>query len=296
MHRPIRILLQTTIVPTADDWSIARFSRLAELLSEARGGDGRLLYDVTARDRGPPGAPDPVLSSLDESGFDQLWLFAVDTGNGLAPDDCEAITRFRRSGGGLMVTRDHMDLGSSICTLGGVGAAHFFHSRNMPTDVAARVRDDPHTHEISWPNFHSGANGDYQDIEVASPVHPVLRFPASPDRVIRHLPAHPHEGGVQAPEGARARVIATGRSQATGRPFNIAVAFEAGPDGGRAIAQSTFHHFADYNWDVRAGCPSFVSERPGDGLARNPAAIIDTWQYVLNIARWLGHRSDRSTT
>jgi hypothetical protein len=46
----------------------------------------------------------------------------------------------------------------------------------------------------------------------------------------------------------------------TGPAFNIAVAFENGPRGGRAIAQSTLHHFADHNWDVRAGSPSFVTD------------------------------------
>jgi hypothetical protein len=125
---PIKILLQTTIVPTEDDWSIARFSLLADLLSKAVGDNGQSLYDVTVRDRGRLDAPDPVLSTLDKSGFDQLWLFAVDTGNGLTPADCDAISRFRQVGGGLLVTRDHMDLGSSICALGGVGAAHFFHT------------------------------------------------------------------------------------------------------------------------------------------------------------------------
>jgi hypothetical protein len=283
---PIKILLQTTIVPTEDDWSIARFGRLAELLADAVGADGERLYDVTARDRGPLDAPDPVLSTLDESDFDQLWLFAVDIGDGLTPEDCAAITRFRDAGGSLMVTRDHMDLGSSICTLGGVGAAHYFHTQNRNPDPAMQVRDDPWTTMISWPNFHSGANGDYQTIDPVQPVHPVLRDPASPTGAIRHLPSHPHEGGVLAPEGSDARVIATGRSKATGHVFNIAVAFA----DGRAIAQSTFHHFADYNWDVRAGCPSFVSEAPGDGLANNPQALADTHRYVLNLAEWLGAR------
>jgi hypothetical protein len=288
---PIRILLQTTIVPTEDDWSIARFSRLAALLAEAVGEDGRPLYEVTARDRGPTDSPDPLLSALDESAFDQLWLFAVDTGSGLTPEDCAAISRFREAGGGLMVTRDHMDLGSSICTLGGVGAAHFFHTHNINPDPATHRRDDPYTTAISWPNFHSGANGDYQQIDALLPVHPVLGDPASPTGAIRYLPSHPHEGGVRAPEDAR--VIAIGHSKATGQPFNIAVAFAEGPDGGRAIAQSTFHHFADYNWDVRAGSPSFVAEPPGDGLLRNPDAMADTRRYALNLAAWLGAR-DRS--
>src|SRR5262245_58110338 len=110
-----RILMQTTIVPTRDDWSIARFSMLAALLAKEGG------HEVVARDRDPIDAPDSILSRLDESDFDQLWLFAVDTGNGLTSEDCAAITRFRKGGGGMMATRDHMDLGSSICTLGGVG-------------------------------------------------------------------------------------------------------------------------------------------------------------------------------
>ncbi|HTU09960.1 MAG TPA: hypothetical protein VMG08_03590 [Allosphingosinicella sp.] len=287
---PINILLQTTIEPTEDDWSIARFSRLAELLSDARGEDGRHRYDVTARDRGPAGTPDPVLARLDESEFDQLWLFAVDTGEGLTAEDCAAISRFRQTGGGLMVTRDHMDLGSSICTLGGVGAAHFFHTRNLNPDPATHRRDDPWTADISWPNFHSGANGDYQAISPVLPIHPVLSNPASPTSAIRYLPAHPHEGGVRAPEGSDARVIAIGQSKATGEPFNIAVAFANGPEGGRAIAQSTFHHFADYNWDVGAGSPSFVSEPPGEGLRANPEALADTRRYMLNLAAWLGRR------
>jgi len=76
--RPIQILLQTTIPPVADDWSIARFSRLTELLRAHRDPDGRATFNVVARDRDPLGQPDSILSRLDESGFDQLWLFAVD--------------------------------------------------------------------------------------------------------------------------------------------------------------------------------------------------------------------------
>jgi hypothetical protein len=106
--------------------------------------------------------------------------------------------------------------------------------------------------------------------------------------LIRYLPAHPHEGAVSAPANQAARVIASSYSKATGRPFNIAVAFESEDGKGRAIAQSTFHHFADYNWDTRKGAPSFVDEPPGDGIYRNPEALTDTHQYVRNVALWLG--------
>ena len=287
---PTRILLQTTIPTTEDDWSIARFSLLRDLLAGATAADGRPLYDVEARDRGPVDAPDPVLSTLDESDFDQLWLFAVDVGDGLTPEDCEAVSRFRKLGGGLMVTRDHMDLGSSVCTLGGVGEAHRFHSKNLEPDASRHIRDDEETQAISWPNYRSGANGDYQSIQPSEPVHPVLVDPGSPTGVLRYLPAHPHEGAVVAPEGADACVIATGCSRTTDRAFNLAVAFERGEHGGPAIAQSTFHHFIDYNWDLAMGCPTFVSERPGDGMMHEPQALADTHRYVLNIAAWLGRR------
>jgi len=293
MDQPVRILLQTTIPTTEDDWSIRRFNRLVALLQAQRDDMGRPLYHVLARDRGPPRRPDPVLSTLDESGFDQLWLFAVDTGDGLTPEDCAAISRFRARGGGLLVTRDHMDLGSSVCTLGGVGKAHHFHTTNPDPDAAKRRADDPFTTHISWPNFHSGANGDFQEIEVVAPPHPLLADPHSPTGSIRLLPAHPHEGGISAPAGEGARVIARGISKVTGAAFNIAVAFEPSEHAGPGLAQSTFHHFADYNWDTHAGAPSFVSEPPGDGMLRVPQAAADTHRYALNVATWLSghHRS-----
>lgn len=294
MPTPIKVLLQTTIPTTEDDWSIGRFSLLTRLLRDERDSAGAPVYEVTTRDRDPLGKPDSVLAALDDSDFSQLWLFAVDTGDGLMPQDCEAISRFRRKGGGLMVTRDHMDLGSSVCSLGGVGKAHYFHTRNLDPDPARRERDDPYTTAISWPNFHSGANGDYQAIEPVGAVHPVLADPGSPTRAIRFLPSHPHEGAVGAPEGEAARVIATGTSKVTGHRFNISVAFEPGASSGPAIAESTFHHFADYNWDTRSGCPSFVSEKPADAIMRTPQALADTHRYVSNIARWLSSRRGSS--
>lgn len=284
-----RILLQTTIPYTEDDWHIGRFSLLREHLESLRNARGEPLFDVTARDRDPLGAPDHVLSQLDASDFDQLWLFAVDTGDGLTEEDCGAIGRFRQSGRGMLVTRDHMDLGSSVCTLGGVGAAHFFHSKQPDPDPSRHRIDDTITTNISWPNYHSGANGDFQRIEPNLPLHPVLVDAGEPDGAIRFLPAHPHEGAVGKPaHDDTARVIATGTSRVSGRRFNIAVAFEPSPHGGPAIAESTFHHFADYNWDPAKGSPSFVSEAPGDGIAQSPEAQRAIRRYAANIALWLG--------
>ncbi|WP_309644035.1 hypothetical protein [Phenylobacterium sp.] len=285
-----RILIQTTIPPIDDDWHIGRFSMLVDHLQGLTDESGAAVYDVVARDRaaGPEGF-DPLLASLDESDFAQLWLFAVDVGDGLTPDECAAISRFRAKGGGLMVTRDHMDLGSSVCTLGGVGKAHHFHSQNPEADESRRRIDDVETSYILWPNYHSGPNGDVQPVTAEGAVHPVLRDGEAPGGVLRFLPAHPHEGAVSAPaDEPSARVIATGVSRVTGARFNLVVAFEAEDGGaGRAIAQSTFHHFCDYNWDPRTGCPSFVSEPPSDRIITDPRGLAATHRYVENLADWL---------
>src|SRR5215217_7501610 len=192
MSKQVHILLQTTIPYVEDDWNIERFSLLRDHLASIRDENGNQIYKVTARNREINAAgDDTVLSVLDTTDFDELWLFAVDTGNGMTATDCEGITRFRQRGGGLLTTRDHQDLGSSLCTLGGVGRAHFFHSQHTDPDESRRVRDDVESRTISWPNYHSGANGNYQKITAVDPVHELLESPAG---VIEYFPAHPHEG------------------------------------------------------------------------------------------------------
>jgi hypothetical protein len=286
---PIRVLLQTTIEPTGNDWHIGRFSMLREYLASLKASDGGPLFQVTARDRDRVGVPDPVLSSLDRSAYDELWLFAVDTGDGLHAEDREGILRFRALGRGLMITRDHMDLGRSICALGPIGAAHRFHSQNGSDPPPPP--DDRDTPKILWPNFHSGANGDVQRVDVELPVHPVMRDPDSDDGTVMYLPSHPHEGAVVAPPSdPLARVIATGKSLSTGARFNIAVAFERSGCDGPAVAQSTFHHFADYNWDPRRGSPDFVTETPAYVLPHASRAMASVHRYVRNVALWLAGR------
>lgn len=294
MEKPIRILLQTTIPVTEDDWSIERFSLLRDYLASLKDENGNPLCLVVARNReSDTDGNDPVLSTLERSEFDELWLFAVDSGDRITEKECSSITAFRRRGGGSLITRDHQDLGSSICNLGGVGAAHYFHSRNQDPDESQWRVDDTYTTSISWPNYHSGRNGDYQTITSVEPLHELLLNPVSPSGHIQFFPAHPHEGAVGVPTGAKnARVIAKGKSLISGRPFNLAVAFEREQDVegntlGRGVAESTFHHFANYNWDPDMGAPSFVTESVGDGFKREPHILEDTKTYVRNLALWL---------
>ena len=110
MAMQLQILLQTTIPTIEDDWHIGRFSLLRDHLASITDEDGTPLCKVTTRDRGTnESGDDPVLSHLDATDFDELWLFAVDAGDGLSIADCEGITRFRQRGGGLLTTRDHQD-------------------------------------------------------------------------------------------------------------------------------------------------------------------------------------------
>jgi hypothetical protein len=289
--RPIKILLQTTIPHIENDWNISRFSLLRDYLASLTTADGQPLATVTARDReSDANGDDPILSTIADSDYDQVWLIGVDVGGntGVSADECASLTRYREQGGAIFSTRDHQNLGSSLCNLGGIGEAHYFHDVNPEPDPERRARDDPYTTIIDWPNYHSGSNGDVQSVRAPEPVHPVM---SNGDGTLRTLPAHPHEGSVGAPPAdPSARVIVTGTSSVTQRPFNIAVAFEAHDGSGRGWAESTFHHFTDYNWDTSLGCPSFVSEPPSDAIARDPALLDDTRRYVRNIVEWLGRR------
>ena len=72
-----KILLQTTIPFAEDDWNVSRFS----LLREALEADG---HQVVARNEEmDANRNDHLIMRLPDSDFDQLWLMAVDTGDGL---------------------------------------------------------------------------------------------------------------------------------------------------------------------------------------------------------------------
>ena len=283
------ILLQTTIVDIPDDWNVGRFSLLADELARAG-------HEVTARNR-DEATDDSVLSVLNTLDYDQLWLMAVDTGHGLSPGDAAGIMRFRERGGGVLTARDHQDLGSCLSCLGSIGQLNHFHNQNP--EPHAR-RDDQDNPNISWPNYHSGANGEYQPVTADEPAHELLRTDRNPSGRIEWFPAHPHEGAVSAPpEYDFAQVVGRGRSAVSGRTFHLAVALDGettadGGSSGRAVACSTFHHFADMNWDIDAGAPSFVTEPPSDEMKRDPSRLEVFKDYVRNIARWLGAPADHN--
>ncbi len=274
-----RILVKTTIPTTEDDWHIGRFAMLTDHLA-ATG------HHVTARDRIEDAAGnDADLAALDR--YDQLWLFAVDETGALTNADCQAIAAFQKAGGGVMLSRDHMNLGACVTKIGDIGLTQHFQKTNPEADEARQAIDDRVTTNISWPNYHSGANGDLQQVVATEPVHPVMADDGG--RPLALLPAHPHEGAVGVPAGLAgvARVVAQGQSKVSGNAFNIGVAVDR-PGEGKVYADSSFHHFCDYNLDPAAGCPSFVTEPAGDAIVTNADGLRQAKRYAANIAGWLG--------
>lgn len=268
-----KILIQTTTTYHPDDWHVGHFELLGDFLR-------RNGHEIVMRDR-QPGADgnDPVLSSLDASDFDQLWLIATDTGNGLGPADVRGILLFRDRGGGILTARDHQDFGVSLLNLGSIGFVNKFARYNRERD---RGR-----------HYNSGNNGDFQRIIPLEPVHEVLRSEKSPSGVIEYFPAHPHEGVLAVPRDMPyARVIAASISRVSGQSINLAVAIENEPTNnghrnGRAIALSTFHHLADMNWDADASGPPRVSGHRGTQLLEEPAKLDVYKDYIRNVAHWL---------
>jgi len=254
------ILVQTTLRDGEGEWQIERFSSLVCLLRS----EG---HDVVARNREPgPDGSDPVLSSLDTSKFGELWLFAADRGNGLAPADVRGILRFRERGGGVFTSRDQENVGLSLLNLGSVGLVNHFRAYNRQL----RRRG------FRGPFRRTSSTSDYERIVPLEPVHELLRTQRSPSGVIEYFPAASHEAALSVPPYAPyARVIAVSGSGATGGASNVAIAIdnERCHDGrtcGRAVATSCLHQFADGRLN---------------GHTDEPAEIFK--DFARNIARWL---------
>lgn len=253
------ILVQTTLCDGEGEWQIERFSSLVSLLRA----DG---HHVVARNREPAeNGADPVLSSLETSDFDELWLFAADRGDGLAPGDVRGILRFRERGGGLLTSRDHENIGLSLLNLGSVGLVNHFRTFNR----------QPRRHRAGrfLNSLESSMPGEkYQRIVPLEPVHELLRTNRSSSGIIEYFPAAEHETAISVPPYApNARVIAvSGSGSAVNANLAIVIDDERCHDGrrcGRAVATACLHQFADAASNEAA---DGASEMFGD-FARNAA-------------------------
>ncbi|MEL7003038.1 MAG: hypothetical protein AAFN93_09930 [Bacteroidota bacterium] len=284
-----KILIKTTVEDDENDWCVNRFELLQNTLKSAG-------YNVESRDRlNDRFGNDIDFQALTSSDYDQLWVFAVEgKDGGLTMNDAENIDAFRRQGKGCMLTRDHMNVGNTLVNIPEIGLAHHFHSVNPEPDKERQKRDDTVNMKLDWPNYHSGLNGSVQEIEIMDHGHPLIQ---SKNDFIRYFPTHPHEGAISIPKGTEqfASVIAKGKSKLTGNSFDLIIAFEANTiddnqQYGRAVIHSSFHHFADYNWDVSKGCPDFVFEPVGNEMSSSPQAQRDIRMYSVNLANWLSNQ------
>lgn len=258
------ILLQTTLREGEGEWQIDRFSALVSLLRA----DG---HDVIARNREPgEDGSDPVLASLDTSPFDELWLFAADRGNALAPEDVRGILRFRERGGGLFTSRDQENIGLSLLNLGSVGLVNHFRSYNRQLRRRA----------LHAAFERADRRENYERIVPLEPVHELLRTQHSPSGVIEYFPAVDNDAAISVPPYAPfARVIAVSTAGAS----NVAIAIDNercndGTPCGRAVATSSLRYFADGRMN---GYHDDTSETFKD--------------FARNIARWLADYNSSST-
>jgi len=245
----MNILLQCTIPYAEDDWHVGRFALLAQEL--------RKVGDVLARNLEPDGkGDDKVLSGLSRARFDEVWLLGVDGGTALSARDIAGVNAFQREGGGLLTTRDHQDMGMWLRQVERVGGAHFFHTKEFcEPDPERLCPDDLGTKTISWPNYHSGRNGDLQKIEAVDPLHPLLEKPGGAR--LERFPAHPHEGAVRVPTGEpRAREVARDENehQCRARENELRQEEDQIPHGRPAMTPDPL---ADIN-----SCPTDVRRKP----------------------------------
>ena len=284
MSERVRILLQSTITDVQDDWHVGRFSLLRDHL--------RTVADVVARNREPDArGDDPVLSTLRPAEFDEVWLMAVDAGAGVSQREREGIAAFQREGGGLLTARDHQNMGMWLRQIEGVGQAHFFNQQEYcEPDVTRLCPDDRETPTISWPNYHSGRNGDFQRIVAVEPLHDLLKAEQSASR---------SRGAVPRPPARRCRPCPCRRAS---RPRHRA--WNERRDGTRLRPGGRFRKDAlgSCPRDCRVQLPSFrglqlgprtrcAHVREGKHRAMESAAIpaaSTTYEaYVSNAVAWL---------
>jgi hypothetical protein len=105
--------LQTRIVTTRDDWSLARFELLASISREKNDDFESRLFAVTTCGREPLEAANPVLSILYRGDFEEVWLSTVDTGAAFRQREYVGSPGQFRSTGPTVIPAPTMSCGSS---------------------------------------------------------------------------------------------------------------------------------------------------------------------------------------
>jgi hypothetical protein len=281
-----------------DPWWWVRF----ELVTAHRGG-GSSADHTNFRFDAPP---------VELAGFDQLWLFGVQSAPALASSEVAAIRAFMDGGGGVFATGDHDELGAALSgDLPRVNAMRRWRSggpAGSPPPQSGPSRHDT-TRQGATPGYQFNDQSDntpqrilptrYYDPFRFSVLnqrwrpHPVL---CGRSGVLDLLPDHMHEGECVAPSasvvaanpgvwpgGHRPEVIARARVEehtntdghgfVAGKTFGVLSAYDGHLAGvGRIVTDATWHHWFNINLI---------------GFDQSSAHYDQIRNYFQNVALWL---------
>ena len=235
-----------------------------------------------------------MLSRLGDGAFDELWLFAVDTGQGLTPREREALFEFHARGGGILTARDHQDLGASLC---GIPCSAPWSTFTVFSPRARRRGASPTmtTRRSRGPTTTlAGTAICSRSSPRAPPIRSCSATGTRPRGDPRPVPRAPARGGGGPPPGdPSTRVVAEGHSTRTGAPSTwwSPPSGRAATTGGCMVGPSptrrTSTTSATTTGISRPGAPTFVDDPPEYQVAANRHALDDIKTYVRNAARWL---------
>ena len=200
-----------------------------------------------------------------------------------------------------MTARDHQDLGSCLSALGSIGRLNHFHDQNPEADAR---RDDQDNPNISWPNYHSGANGDYQpvfgdrtgaraaaDDEDAQWSHRMV--PRAPARRCGLRTARRSDGARRSHAAAASSPVGTSTSRSASTARRATDGRAMGRVGGLLDVPPLRRHELGHR-RRRAVVRHRQTRRRDRSATRHASTVFK--DYVHNIARWLARETDPAGT
>lgn len=261
-----------------------------------------------------------TLDQINWADYDELWLFGLSGfPSVLSAAEISAVTNFMNTGGGVLVTGDHEDLGAAI----GSSIPRAGKLRAWAIGTAPPVGGgDQHStlREGHDPGFVFNDQSDDVPQVIRYRTYPVLGRPwaytwlrqrphpilCGPDGPIDVLPDHMHEGIITIPANfpnnewpsknglqPKPEVIAWAKIvdpvlNKSGTEFPVLGAYDGHTaDVGRIIADATWHHWFDINLIGEGGAVSGDAAGFDVPTISGQAALKKIEAYFLNVAIWL---------
>jgi len=284
-------------------------------------------YEVTLAHRGlATNSPNPVVinhisnfkfdSSVNLDDFDQVWLFAINSGGAISQAENQAIEDYMNNGGGLFATGDHGSLGNAMCgNIPRVKDMRYWNNypagaSNDSNEVSMSFRRRNDTNKPQPGNtiadtFNHQSDNIPQNIAVRTfgngLPHPLLSINTNSrsSGIIDIMPDHPHEGecqpetsfnvnGTNVPTQVISTSFVNGGNTSGGKAATDPHCFPsiAVWDGrlanniGRIVVDSTWHHFVNINLNGIGATPGGLNNQDFDVIR----------QYFMNTALWMSRR------